>query len=81
MKIQGIKIQVRDHRPSVLLNAIDVADDYTASPLVIERAMKALFQHDFISPEVVATYNRLEKKWKILTNYRVNENRAVSFKE
>lgn len=81
MKISGIKIEIKDPRPNVLLKAIDIADDYTASPLVIERAMKALFQHDFISPEVVATYNRLEKKWKILTNYRTNENRAVSWQE
>ena len=77
----GVGLNTRDLNPRILENAKAVAENYKAPVEEIARQMRYLFSHDFVSPEIVEVYNKLEKRWKILSFYRINEGRAVSFEE
>lgn len=74
-----VKRKVKDHKPQIYDNALKIADTHTVPAEVIARQMKQLFNHEFITEESIELYNRLERRWKVLTNYKVNENRAVSW--
>lgn len=78
---QGIRINTIDYLPQVLTKAKEIADSPIASVIQIEQQMRALYFHPYIYPEIVETYNKLEKKWKILTNYKENTRTPVLFEE
>ncbi len=71
--------KLNTHR--VLENAKKVADNYNSTIEEIEQQMRNLYFHPYIYPEIVETYNKLERKWKVLTKYVESSRTPVLWEE
>ena len=78
MKRYDIRHTVIDTRsPSVIREAIKVAENYNASALTVKHYMREIFYLQKINDEIISFYNSLEKKWMTLTNFKINETHVI----
>jgi hypothetical protein len=77
----GIRLNTIDPDPAVLMRAQRALSDTTLNAESLAHHMRKLFFHDFITDEIVETYNALEKRWKYLTNYRMTTFTPVLWQE
>ena len=67
--VKGKRVNNVDIFPKVLIRAKEVADNEEATKEEIEQQMRNLYFHPYIYPEIIETYLKLERKWKVITKY------------
>lgn len=70
------EISIND-TPNYLNKANKLLENPEPTSKEIELHMKRLFMLRNITPEVIETYKKLEKTWKLLTGFKINETHVI----